>query len=192
VAETVSDTRIPRQAIADAITEAMAGHDYTTVTEWVKPESCPCRQSGAECTMTEYLIMRTPPGCQGQMLTDKPLPAGQSIAAAELVSSLPQPDQDGTVSGAEVASVLEPLIRSRLDWNPYRRNQLARRLAEAFGTLEDASGQDARDIIPVSVLVCQWCSQPIPLARGPRARYCKNSHTWVPQLALGLVHRLGR
>jgi hypothetical protein len=27
-----------------------------------------------------------------------------------------------------------------------------------------------------SVLTCQWCQRPIPLARGPKARYCRNSH----------------
>jgi hypothetical protein len=30
--------------------------------------------------------------------------------------------------------------------------------------------------IPDFALHCQWCSGPIPVARGKKARYCSNSH----------------
>lgn len=60
------------------------------------------------------------------------------------------------------------------------RDRLAKVAAREAEKVEQRmeSGIPDSDVlaVPVSVLACQWCSAPIPLARGPKARYCRNSH----------------
>lgn len=61
------------------------------------------------------------------------------------------------------------------------RDRLARVVAREAEKAEQrmASGipdSGITDAGPVSVLRCQYCGNPIPAARGPQARFCKNSH----------------
>ena len=169
---TTTDERVPRSAIAAAIEAAMAGSDYTTAAGWTRPALCICHQTGRSC-----LEPRPDRGtCEG-FVASVPLPPGKAITAAELISILPQADQDGTVSAIAAGSALGQMVSERLSWNPYRRAQAFTRTGTALDSLEESLSPDHdRAAVPGFALKCQWCSGDIPPERGPKARYCRNSH----------------
>lgn len=104
-------------------------------------------------------------------------PEPHKVTAGILISALPEPDNDGTVDTREAARSVIQAVEARLPY-PYtlRRDQLRERLTEEAERYEGTGMPSSSPAVPLSVLTCQWCSRPIPLARGPKARYCSNSH----------------
>lgn len=174
---TTQDTRYPRSAVADAIRLAMAGSDYTSTAEWEQPPGCRCRREGISClaVQAQACVNGGVRECQGYV-TEVPVAPDKALTPEELIAVLPACDDSGTVSGREAASAMMTLITARLSWNPVWMSGLAKRLTAAFEELEDTLGTSAnrQPAVPASALKCQWCSQPIPLTRGKRARFCKN------------------
>jgi hypothetical protein len=170
-----TDTRYPRSGVEHAIRSAMDGADYAHRAVWTEPDSCRCRTEGKTCLDVQARTGE----CQG-FITEVPVSPDRALTADILITALPAPDAAGTVSGEEVAAAIFATITDRIGWHPVWPDSLAKRLAAAFADLEDTgeadSGRVPASAVPVSVLACQWCSGPIPLARGPKARYCRNSH----------------
>src|SRR5262249_17056131 len=109
------DTRYPRSAIAEVIESALAGSDYAHLTEWIRPQSCPCITAGESCLAYQA---HNPPGCQSYP-QEVPLPSEQSLTAAELVAALPEPDEAGMVDAQQAGHALGGLAATRLAWSPY-------------------------------------------------------------------------
>jgi hypothetical protein len=172
-ASTAPDVRYPRQAIAEVIESALAGSDYSHVAEWTRPPGCPCHAAGMSC---EGYRLTDHPGCPGY-IANVSLPPDQGLTAAELAACLPEPDLAGTVSALEAGTALASLASARLAWSPYRQRRLSRVLGDALADFEDSTaGMPARAAPAPGQLRCQYCTDPIPPERGPKARYCKNSH----------------
>jgi hypothetical protein len=171
--DTVS--RIPRAVVEQIIATALDGLDLTHDTAWIRPGSCPCRElPGRSC-----LLPPEEGGCQGHT-AEVPTSDQHVVTAAILTAALPEPDQSGTLDAVQAALSVLSVIEQRLAPFPYtlRAHSLVRRLTEESERYEGpAEGSSSTSpAVPVSVLTCQWCQGPIPLARGPRARYCRNSH----------------
>ena len=178
---TDTDERYPLSGIVSAITAAMEGSDYTWTGEWTAPPECRCVREGISCLAVQASSCLTGVHeCQG-FVAHIPVGPGKSLIPEDLINALPSPDSQGMVDGAEVAAALQAVILDRIGWHAYWVSSLAKRLGTAFGELEESLSSSGapgtrQDAAPVSVLTCQWCQAPIPLARGPKARFCKNSH----------------
>lgn len=111
-----------------------------------------------------------------------PTPTGHTVTAGILVSALPACGEDGTVDTREAALSVLSVIEERLGGTYIlRAHRLVKRLTEESELYEEAHGHggavpDPSPVTAVSVLKCAWCSAPIPVSRGPAARFCKNSH----------------
>lgn len=167
-------TRIPLEDIKGIIARALGQGDYEHSCEWTRPDSCPCHQLGLQrCTQYDGIHGK----CQGYPV-EVPTPAAHVVTLDILTAAL-TPDTEGTVGKQEAATAILSVITARLSGDYIlRAHSLAKRLSEVSELYEQAR-HVPDSVIPataVSVLTCQWCQAPIPLARGPKARYCRNSH----------------
>ena len=173
---TETDARYPLEVIVTAIRQAMAGTDCTSTAEWTAPPECRCIREGKSClqVQAEACLPGYGNDCRGYIV-HVPVSSEKSLTPDHLIAALPEPDSAGMVSGDEVAAVLQAVMLDRLSWHPYWLASIGKRLGTAFGELEDTEAPGNRQPeVPVSVLKCAWCSRPIPVARGPLAKFCRN------------------
>jgi hypothetical protein len=170
-----TSTRIPLEAMERIITAALEGLDLSHDCEWTRPESCPaCHASGGE---ERCLIPMEEGRCEGHT-AEAGTPPEHQVTAAILISALPPDSGDGTVDAQEAALSLIQVIEARLPFSyTLRRDHLRKRLVAAAEEYELAHGA-VSDVPPSPGYSpkCQWCTAPIAAARGPKARYCSNSH----------------
>jgi hypothetical protein len=179
----VSDTaaaRLPRQAIAQAVTAALQGLDFAHAARW-SCEGCPCQEAREEGQdeRSGCISWQLHNPCQGHS-EDDPLPPGQSITADELVAVLPAPDKDGTVMLGECWSVMGELATERLahtGQHPYWLRQLCRSLGDALRELAGAEPPAAPDEPAPGELPLQHCAGCGDLyrPRRTRSRYCSGA-----------------
>jgi hypothetical protein len=83
------------------------------------------------------------------------------------------PEQATRITARHAKEVLFAVLTSVAD--TAERDRLAKVTAKEAGKVEQRmeSGETG-PAVPASVLSCAWCSRPIPLARGPKAKFCKN------------------
>jgi hypothetical protein len=164
--------RIPLEAIEGIIAKAMDGLDLEHDTEWVRPPSCPCHRGEQSC-----LLPSDAGSCRGhtaEVMTPEEHVVNLDIMAA----ALPEPDSDGTVDTVTAARSLISVIEERLGATYILRyHHLRKRLIEVSEEYELAHGAVSNaPPSPGYSPKCQWCTAPIAAARGPKARYCSNSH----------------
>jgi hypothetical protein len=83
------------------------------------------------------------------------------------------PEQATRITARHAKEVLFAVLEAVPD--PAERDRLAKVTSKEAEKVEQRmeSGETG-PAVPVSVLSCAWCSRPIPAARGPKARFCKN------------------
>lgn len=173
--------RVPRDVIAQAVTDVLAGYDFAHAAAW-STEGCPCQEARGEGQdeRSGCITWQLYNACQGHA-EDVPLPPEQSITADQLTAALPSPDKDGMVSIGDAWTAMGELAITRLaqTGQDYRFRQLRRLLTDALAELAGTPAiRAAREaaVVLESRPRCRWCGDPIPPERGDLARFCKNSH----------------
>ena len=172
---TAQDTRYPLPGIIAAITAAMEGTDCTSTAEWVSPDSCRCRRENVSCLDVQARANTLPGGvheCQGYA-AHIPVSPGKALTPEDLINALPGCDSQGMVSGNEVAAGLQAIILDRIAWQPVWLSSITRRLAGAFGELEESlSGGSGKQDAGKGGPVCQVCAGKLPPGSRSSRRTC--------------------
>jgi hypothetical protein len=169
-----ASARVPLEDMKGIIARALAQGDYEHDCERVRPPSCSCHRGEQSC-----LLPASASSCQGYPV-QVPTPEEHLVNLAILTAGL-SPDTDGTVDPHEAVSSIGHVIEQRLSGDYILRlHSLVRGLTEQAELYEQENGLTGTGIpgpddpAPGYTPRCQHCGNPIPAARGPKARYCKN------------------
>ena len=112
-----------------------------------------------------------------------PTPPAHLVNLDIMAAVLPEPDNDGTIDATEAGNSILSVITERLSGDYILRlHSLVRRLTEQAELYEQENGLTGTGIpgpddpAPGYSPKCQHCGGPVKAARGPKARYCSNSH----------------
>ncbi len=148
---TTTETLIPLHELTEVLTDLMRGREYLAREPFL-------RRRGDE-TGWEPAPLPLPPD-QGLRLSD----------FEDAITHLPDPCPE-----QQAAEAILAVFRQRGPGS-FLGKELTDLCEQKWPGPEAVPASDESPAAAVSVLKCAWCSAPIPLARGPQARFCKNSH----------------